>query len=102
MGRPLPRNTGYVTKVESVVSNDRRHTVRYLAEIKGCGKPAVHRILKSDLKVAKASARWISYLLSADDCSHNQASYNCKLSNVIINSNEVHRWVRPIAGKISA
>ena len=62
----------------------------------------MHRILKSDLKVAKISARWISYL-SEDDCSHNQASYNnCKLSDVINNFNDVRRRVSPIAGKISA
>ena len=62
----------------------------------------MHRILKSDLKVAKASARWIPHLLSEDDCSHNQACYTCKLYDVINNSNDVRRWVRPIAGKISA
>ena len=63
-----------------------------------------HRILKSDLKVATtyASAQWIPHLLSEDDCINNQASYNCKLVDVINNSNDVRRWVRPIAGKISA
>ena len=35
MGRPLLRNTGYVTIAETVVSNDRRDTVSYLAEIIG-------------------------------------------------------------------
>ena len=58
----------------------------------------MHRILKSDLKVAKAYARWIPFLLSEDDCNHN----HCKLSDVINNSIDVRRWVRPIAGKISA
>ena len=62
----------------------------------------VHRILKSDLKMSKASARWIPHLLSEDNCIHNQASHNCKLVNVINNSNEVRRWVRPIAGEINA
>ena len=62
----------------------------------------MHGILKSDLKVAKASERWIPHLLSEDDCIHNQASYNCKLVDVINNSNGVRRWVRPLAGKISA
>ena len=62
----------------------------------------MHRILKSDLKVANASARWIPHLLLEDDCNHNQASYNCKLSDIIDNSNDVCWWVRPIAGKISA
>ena len=76
MGGPLLSNIGYVTKVESVVSNDRRHTVCYLAEITRLGKLAVHRILKSDLKVAKASARWFPHLLSEDDCSHKQAVYH--------------------------
>ena len=40
----------------------------------------MHRILKSDLKVVKASARWIPHLLSEDDCIHNQASYNCTVN----------------------
>ena len=57
MGRPPLRNTGNVTKVESAISNDRRHTVCDLAEIAGLGKPTVHRILKPDLKMSKASAR---------------------------------------------
>ena len=35
MGRPPLRSTGKVTKVESAVNNDRRHTVRDLVEISG-------------------------------------------------------------------
>ena len=35
MGRQPLRCTGNVTKVESAISNDRRHTVRDLAEIPG-------------------------------------------------------------------
>ena len=62
----------------------------------------VHMILKSDLKMAHASARCILHLLLEDDSGHNLASYNCKLSDVLSNSNDVHRWVRPIAGKMSA
>ena len=62
----------------------------------------MHIILKSDLKMAQASARGIPHLLFEDDCGHNQASYNCKLSDVLSNSNDVRRWVRPIAGKMSA
>ena len=62
----------------------------------------VHMILKSDLNVANASARWIPHLLSEDGCSYNQASYNCKLSDVMNNSNDVRRLVRPIASKINA
>ena len=62
----------------------------------------VHRISKSDLKVAKAYVRWIPQILSEDGCIHNQASNNCKLVDVINNSNDVRRWVRPVAGKISA
>ena len=62
----------------------------------------MHMILRSDLKMAQASARCISYLLLEDDCGHNQASNNCKLSDVLSNSNDVRRWVGPIAGKMSA
>ena len=102
MGRPPLRNTDKGTEVELVVSNDRRQTVRYLAEITGCGNPAVHMILKSDLKTAQASARCIPHLLLEDDCGHNQASYNCKLSDVFSNSNYVRRWVIPMSGKMSA
>ena len=59
-------------------------------------------ILKSDLKMAQTSARCIPHLLLEDDCTHNHASYNCKLSDVLSNSNGVRRWARPIAGKKSA
>ena len=59
----------------------------------------MHMILKSDLKMAQTSARCIQYLLFEDDWAHNHASYNCKLSNFLSNSNGVRRWARPIAGK---
>ena len=42
-------NTGNATsptKVELAVSDDRRHTVRSLAEITGCVESTVHRTLK--------------------------------------------------------
>ena len=76
--------------------------MRDIAEITGLGKPMVQRILKSDLKMSRASARWVPRLLSEDDCGHNLARYNCKLSDVIDNLNDMRQWVRPIAGKISA
>ena len=44
-----------------------------------------HMILKSDLKMAQASARCIPHLLLEDDCAHNHASYNFKLSDVLSN-----------------
>ena len=62
MGRPPLRNTGKGTEVELVVSNDRRQTVRYLAEITGLGNSMMQMILKSDLKMAQASARCIPHL----------------------------------------
>ena len=62
----------------------------------------MHRILNSDLKMSKASARWVPRLLSENDGGHYPASYNCKLSDVINSLNDVRRLVRPIAGKISA
>ena len=62
----------------------------------------MHRILKSDLKMSKASARWVPRL-SEDDCGHlTQLITIVKFSDVINNLNDVRRWVRPIAGKISA
>ena len=54
-------------------------------------------ILNSNLKMAQASARCIPHLLLEDDCGHNQASYNSNVSDVLSNSNDVRRWVRPIA-----
>ena len=56
IGRPTLKKAGNVLKVESDLNNDRRRTVHDLAEIAGCGKSTVHRILKSDLKMSKASA----------------------------------------------
>ena len=76
--------------------------MRYLAEITGWENPTVHMILKSDLKKAQASARCIPHLLFKHDCGHKLASYNCKLSDVLSNSNDVRRWVRPLAGKMIA
>ena len=38
----------------------------------------MHRILKSDLRLPKASARSVLRLLAVDDCEHNPASYNCE------------------------
>ena len=52
--------------------------------------------------MAQASARRIQHLLLKDDCGHNQASYNYKLSDVLSNLNDVRRWVRPLAGEMSA
>ena len=62
----------------------------------------MHMILKSDLKMSKASARWVPRLLSENDGRHYPPSYNCKLSDVTNSLNDVRRLVRPIAGKISA
>ena len=62
----------------------------------------MHRILKLDVKMSKASARWVHRLLSEDDGGHYPANYNCKLSDVINNLNDGRRLVRPIPSKISA
>ena len=63
--------------------------MRYPAEITGQGNSRVDVILKSDLKMAQASARYIPHLLLGDDCGHNQTNYNYKLSDVLSNSNDV-------------
>ena len=62
----------------------------------------MHIILKSDLKMAQTSARCIAHLFLEDECAHDHASYYCKLSDVLSNSNGVRRLARPIAGKMSA
>ena len=62
----------------------------------------MHMISKSDLNMAQTSARCIPHLLLEYDCAHNQASYDCKLSDVLSDSNDVRRWVRHTAGKMSA
>ena len=61
----------------------------------------MHTILKSELILSKATARWVLRFLSVGYCEHNPASYNCKLSDVYNNLNDVRRWVRPTVGKIS-
>ena len=67
----------------------------YLAEIAGLGKPTVHMILKSDLKMSKASARWVPRL-SEDECGHlAQLVTIVKVSDAINNLNDVRQWVRP-------
>ena len=40
----------------------------------------MHRILKSDLKLSKASARLVPRLLLVDENEHNPASYDCENS----------------------
>ena len=62
----------------------------------------MHIILKSDLKMAQTSARCITHLYLEDECAHAHASYNCKLSDVLSNSNDVHQRARPTAVKMSA
>ena len=62
----------------------------------------MHIITKSDLEMAQTSAKCISLLVLEDECAHDHASYNCKLSDVLSNLNGVRRWARPIAGKMSA
>ena len=63
----------------------------------------MHRILKSDLKLSKASARWVPRFLSVEDCEHNPASYNCEnRPTSFIFQNDVRRWLRPNVGKISS
>ena len=51
----------------------------------------MNRILKSDLKMSKACARWVPRLLLENGGGHYPASYNCKLSNVINSLNDVRR-----------
>ena len=67
MGRPPFKNAWNVLKVESAVNDDGIKTVCDLAEIAGCGNATVHRILKWDLEMSKASARWVPRLLSEDE-----------------------------------
>ena len=62
----------------------------------------MHGISKSDLKMSKASTRWVPRLLWEDNVGHYPDSHNCKLSDVINSLNDVRRLVRPIAGKIIA
>ena len=44
----------------------------------------MHIMLKSDLKMAQTSARCITHLFLEDECAHAHASYNCKLSDVLV------------------
>ena len=57
MGRLPLRNIGNVKKVESAVSNDRKHTVRYLAETTRLEKPIVHTLIKIRIETVKGNCK---------------------------------------------
>ena len=57
------RDTGNVKKVESAVSNHIKHTVRYLAEITGLGKPMVHTLIEIIIETVKGNCKMGSSFL---------------------------------------
>lgn len=66
VGRPRDATSDEkVEAVHSTVLNDRRVTVRYLAEIVGISKDSVATILSDRLHMKKLSARWVPRMLTA-------------------------------------
>lgn len=55
-----------VQRVEDMIADDRRITVRELADILGIGPASVHEILSTHLNVRKVVARWVPKLLTPD------------------------------------
>ena len=73
-GRPRSVSTTARQKIEDILEEDRRVTVRSLADDVGASTQTVLRILRDDLKMRKCSARWVPRLLSTDDRSRRVAA----------------------------
>lgn len=66
-GRPsTATTTENIDRVHKMVMDDRRLTVRYIAEIIGICQERVHHILTNELEMTKVSARWVPRLLTPD------------------------------------
>lgn len=64
-GRPSTSLTEEnVKKVEEVVLEDRRVTIRHVAEVTGLSYGSIQRILANELHMRKVSARWVPKMLN--------------------------------------
>ena len=66
-GRTRKDNSAKVQKVKNAIDDDRRQTVREVAEKTDISKSAVQRILSEDLSMRRVSARWVPRLLSTEE-----------------------------------
>ena len=66
-GRPsTATTTENIDRVHKMVMDDRRLTVRFIAETVGISQDRVHHILNNELEMTKVSARWVPRLLTPD------------------------------------
>ena len=66
-GRPKAEKRADITRVQMAVDEDRRRTVRELADITGLSKSSVQRILTEELSMSHVCARWVPRLLTDDE-----------------------------------
>lgn len=66
-GRRKITDAGEISRVENVLNEDRRKTVRDLADTLDLKKSTVHNVIAKDLKMNKVSARWVPRILSDDE-----------------------------------
>ncbi|KAK3084951.1 hypothetical protein FSP39_021962 [Pinctada imbricata] len=66
-GRKKKDNLTTIKFVKKVIDEDRRQTVREVAEKTGISKSAIQRILSYDLGMSRVFARWVPRLLSEDE-----------------------------------
>ena len=64
---PTVRTPANVAMVEELISDDRRLTVRELADLTGISKTTVDEILTKDLQLKHVSARWVPHLLTEEN-----------------------------------
>ena len=66
-GRKKKDNLTTINFVKKVIDEDRRQTVREVAEKTGISKSAIQRILSNDLGMSRVFARWVPRLLTEDE-----------------------------------
>ena len=66
-GRKPYMNTDNVKVIKDIIYDDRRQTVREVAECASLSKSSVQRILTSQLKMSHVSARWVPRLLTEEE-----------------------------------
>ena len=66
-GRRKITDADEILKVENMLDEDRRKTVRDLADKLDLKRSTVHNVLKKDLKMKKVSARWVPQILKDEE-----------------------------------
>jgi len=62
---PVPREDD-IRRVQDIISEDRRRSVREISDLTGICVNVVYRILTDTLKMNKVCARWVPQLLTQD------------------------------------